>query len=130
MQVITTKELAKRADAYAKAKAERLVADKIAAALKAEESKLKTFLMETMVEQGLTAIGGAIVRLELDSEPVQEPVVEDWPKLYKYIQKTGDFSLLEKRIGKAAVKEQWENGKKLPGVGSFPVWKLHEHIVK
>jgi hypothetical protein len=127
---ISTKELAKRADAYATIKAQRLAADKAAAALKVEEAKAKAFLMETMLAQEVTAIGGAIIRLELDSEPVQEPVVEDWPKLYAYIKKTGDFSLLEKRIGKAAVKEQWENGKKLPGVGSFPVWKLHEHAVK
>lgn len=127
---LTTKELGKRADAYATLKAQRLAADKVAAALKAEESKAKAFLMETMLAQEITAIGGSVIRLELDSEAVQEPVVEDWTKLYKYIQKTGDFSLLEKRIGKAAVKEQWENGKKLPGVGSFPVWKLHEHAVK
>jgi hypothetical protein len=127
---ISTKELAQRADTYAKIKAQRLAADKTAASFKIEESKAKAFLMETMLAQGITAIGGSVIRLELDSEPVQEPIVEDWPKLYAHIKKTGDFSLLEKRIGKAAVKEQWENGKKLPGVGSFPVWKLHEHAVK
>lgn len=126
---LTTKELAKHADAYATLKAQRLAADKAAAALKAEEGKAKAFLMEQMLENGLSSIGGAIVKLELDAEPTQEPVVEDWPKLYAYILKTKDFSLLEKRVGKAAVKEQWENGKKLPGVSSFPVWKLHEHKV-
>ena len=86
--------------------------------------------MAEMQEQKITAIGGARVRLTLDATPTMEPMVKVWSSVYEYILETKDFSLLEKRIGKAAVKERWENGVIVPGVEKFAVYKLHESEVK
>ena len=57
-------------------------------------------------------------------------MVKDWAAVYAHIVETKDFSLLEKRIGKAACKERWEQGVDVPGVEKFPVYKLHESEVK
>lgn len=117
-------------DDYWVTKKERMGADKVAAELKTKESQLKAQIMAGMQEQKLTAIGGARVRLTLDAEPTHEPTPKDWSKVYEYILETKDFSLLEKRLGKAACKERRELGVEVPGVVWFPVFKLHESEVK
>jgi hypothetical protein len=58
------------------------------------------------------------------------PTVQDWQKLWDHIVETRDFSLLEKRVGKAAVKEHWSADEEVPGVIKFPVYKLSKSEVK
>jgi hypothetical protein len=124
------KLLSTLADDYWVAKKARLAADKTAEMLKTKESALKAEIMEIMRLQNLSALGGELVRLTLDTKPTDEPMVKDWSKVYAYILETKDFSLLEKRIGKAATKERWEQGVDVPGVEKFQVYKLHESEVK
>lgn len=127
---LSASELADVADIFFATYKERLAADKAAAALKADEVNATRVLLEQMQRQGLTAIGGKRVRLGMDPVPDNQPHVTDWPKFYAYILKTKDFSLLERRPGKAAVKERWEDGKVVPGVEKFPVFKLTKSEVK
>jgi hypothetical protein len=51
-------------------------------------------------------------------------VVEDWPKLYAHIKKTGEFELMQRRLGETAVKERWDADKQVPGVGRFTAKKV------
>jgi len=44
------------------------------------------------------------------------PRAADWPKVHAFIQKTGRFDLLQKRLGEAAVKDMWDQGDDVPGV--------------
>lgn len=53
-----------------------------------------------------------------------EPVAENWPKLYKHIQATGDFELLHQRIASRAWAERIAAGKQVPGIGSVEVEDL------
>ena len=122
--------LAVLADHYWDTRQRRLAADKVAAALKVTENKAEATLVAEMRAQGLTAIGGALVRLALPLEPVYEPAVEDWAVLYEHILAHKDFSLLEKRIGRASVKERWAASVIVPGVTRFPVYKLSKSEVK
>lgn len=122
--------LAKMADEYWRALQERLAADKEAAKLKGYESRLQATLLQQMRMQGMTSIGGKLVRLSLNNEPDYVPVVEDWEKFYAHILSSKDFSLLEKRVGKAAVKERWDSDVQVPGVGKLPVYKLSKSQVK
>jgi seryl-tRNA synthetase len=54
-----------------------------------------------------------------------KPSVHDWDAFYRYIQETGDFSLLQKRPGEGAVKEHWDHGEEVPGVEPFHLVKLN-----
>jgi hypothetical protein len=128
--VYTATELAEMGDLYWKTYQERLAQDKVAAALKTEESKLSALLIAQMRQQGLTSIGGKLVRLAINTIPDQVPVVTDWQAFYDYILETKDFSLLERRIGKSAMKERWSNDVEVPGTDAVPVYKLSKSTVK
>lgn len=124
---LTVKELAAIGDAFWETQVERLKADKVAEALKAKETLYQSCVIEQLRKQELSAIGGTAVILELKKD--DQPKVEDWVVFQKYILKTKDFSLLERRPGKAAIKERWEDGKEVPGVSRFPVYKLSRRKV-
>jgi hypothetical protein len=55
---------------------------------------------------------------------VAKPAVTDWAELYQHIAETGNFDLLQRRVGEAAVKLRWEDGEAVPGIVSYPVEKL------
>lgn len=128
--MLTGTELSALADKYWNTRQERLAADKVAAELKTLESKCEAQLIAEMREQQLTAVGGQRVRLTIPTTPDYVPTVEDWGVFYEHILETKDFSLLEKRVGKAAVKERWGQDEIVPGVTKFPVYKLSKSEVK
>jgi hypothetical protein len=127
---MSPEELSALADHYWSTRTKRLAADKVAAEFKTEEAKTEALLISEMRSAGLTAIGGQLVRLALPVEPDYAPAVTDWQKFYDYIVETNDFSLLERRVGRAAVKERWLADEQVPGVDRFPVWKLSKSEVK
>jgi hypothetical protein len=126
---LSAKELGVLADVFWATKNKRLAADKVAKALKTEESTLEAKLIEQMLRTSISSIGGKTVVLGLPT-PTQEPVVSDWAEFWQFIKATDDISLFEKRPGRAAIKERWENGETIPGVGKFPVYKLSKSGVK
>lgn len=127
--MLSAKELGAMADQYWEIKNKRLAADKVAAAFKLEESKLAALLIQEMREQEISGVGGQTIRLAMDS-PTMEPVVKDWTAYYQYIVDNRAFELLERRPGRAACKERWEQGVEIPGVEKFPVYKLSKQGVK
>lgn len=122
-------ELSALADHYWTTREQRLAADKVAAELKTEESRAEALLIQEMRANNLTAVGGQKVRLSIPTVPDMVPTVTDWEALRAHILKTGDFSLLEKRVGKAAVKERWDADVDIPGVVGYPVFKLSKSKV-
>lgn len=127
---MTATELAALADHYWLTREKRLAADKVADALKAEETRTEATLIKEMQEQKITAIGGSVVRLAIPTVPEYVPAVKDWDAVYKHILETGDFSLLHKRVGATACKERWDAGEEVPGIERFPVYKLSKTGVK
>jgi hypothetical protein len=119
----TAAELAQMADLWFATRAKRLDADKVAAALKTEESALEASIIDQMLKSQLSAVGGKSVITFLP-EPKLEPVKKDWAAFWAYVMETGDSSLIEQRVGRAAIKERWANGETIPGVASFPVYRL------
>jgi hypothetical protein len=57
-------------------------------------------------------------------------VVENWEEFYKYIARTKKFELLQKRLGEGAAQELIDDGKKVPGLGTFTVVKVSLTAVK
>lgn len=99
----------------------RLALSKIVEAVKAEEQRITDHIIETV-----SIDEGGVVGKRFKAVIVREntPVVEDWDALYAHILKKKEFDLLNKALNRAAVKERAENGKAVPGVGSFQTKKL------
>lgn len=51
--------------------------------------------------------------------------VTDWDKLNAYVKKTGYFHLYQKRLSDPAVRELFEQGKKIPGCEPFTKRRLN-----
>lgn len=124
------KTLAAAADKVYELREERLGFSRQADAIKAEEGFLREHLIEHIPKGDATGVVGKVVRVVIKSDVV--PVAEDWSAIYKSIvdtylahvkKKTGQqdaaFALLNKALNSASVKEQWEAGKAIPGVGKF-----------
>lgn len=126
---LTATELGELADIYHEVRADRLIADKVAAGFKAEETLSEGLLIQQMQKQSITAAGGKSLRVGL-SKPDYVPHVVDWDKYYSYIHENKAWEMLERRPGKAACRERWEAGIQVPGVEKFPVYKLTRNEVK
>lgn len=88
-------------------------------AIKAHENAIKEKLIEELPKDDAQGVTGKLARVTIKTKKVG--TVKDWSALYEYIRKKKDFSLLQRRLSDAAVKEQWEAGKKIPGVEPFNV---------
>lgn len=84
-----------------------------AEAIEKDEAKLKEHIIAN-VPKGDTGASGKHHRVTVETKPIVK--VEDWEKVYAYVRKNNDFSLLQRRIGEARLKEIWDDGKKVPGV--------------
>ena len=126
---VAAKDLGRLSDYFWDIKQKRLKADKVAAALKTLESGCEAKLIEQMLRQEISAVGGGDVIFTMGA-PTQEPVVNDWIEYWDFIKKEDDMSLFERRPGRKAIKERWEAGEVIPGVSKFPVYKLSKQGVK
>jgi len=103
----------KMRDARSKLKKEFDEAD---SALKADQEVLQLELLRLMGEYKVDSLKtkhGTVY-----TESLLKPSVQDWDALYKYIQTTGNFDALERRVKTAFVKEYMETteGDLPPGV--------------
>jgi hypothetical protein len=80
--------------------AQRLAADKEARELASTEAKLKQELINFMVEQDVKSIGSESYMFSV-KEKTRVNVV-DWQQVYDYIQETGEWDLMYKRLNEAA----------------------------
>ena len=87
--------------------------------LSAQETQLKNYIIDTLPKSDASGVAGKLCRVSVVTKKV--PQVKDWDAFYKHIKKSGEFELLSRSIGKAAIEERWEAGKKIPGVESFDV---------
>lgn len=111
------KTLGRAADKLYEIKQERLALQKEVDALKADEHTLREHIINTLPKSQASGVAGKLCQVSIVKKGV--PTVRDWDKLYKHIKKTGDFDLLQRRLSPPAVKERWEDQKKVPGVEQF-----------
>lgn len=109
-------------DAYHDVRELRLAIGKVMAEIEAEEKRILEHIIENV---DADAEGGAVgKRYKGVIKREDIPIVEDWDKFYAHIAKTKSFDLLTKAVGRAAIQERWEDGKKVPGVGAMTAKKL------
>jgi hypothetical protein len=85
------------------------------------EQKIETFLTEYIIHnlpKTQDVVGGKKATVTRFKKEILQ--VTDWEALYKYIKRTGFWSLLQKRLGEAMAKELMEAKKDVPGVSKFP----------
>lgn len=110
-------EIAHKVDLLYEARQARLEADKEAARLKKEETRLSNEVVQLMREHELYALGGNRCTVKVKVE--KKPTVADWSKLYEYIKEHDAFDLLHKRLTEAAVNLRVEDNVEVPGVGWY-----------
>lgn len=125
---IETLTLSELIDSWHTTRTNRLALQKQVEALEEAEKNLKAKIMEGMTEAGLTAAGGQLLRVSLETE--YQPTITDFGALSRYIKSHDAFELLHRRVNSAAVKERWDAGEEVDGVGKFPVPKLKTSVVK
>jgi len=86
------------------------------------EKELKRHLIDNLPKSDATGAAGKVARVQIEVEA--QPVVEDWDKFYTHIKKKGEFDLLNRAVNRAAVRERWDAGKPIPGVGKFNATKV------
>lgn len=111
------KTLGACADKIYELRDKRLAAQKLVDAIEAEEKALKEHVINTLPKSEATGVAGKMARATVITKKV--PQVKDWKAFYKHIKKTGDFDLLSRSIGKAAIEARWEAKKVVPGVEAF-----------
>ena len=116
------KTLAGVADLFYEIKQQRLAADKVADALKKQETFLSEYMIANVPKSQAGGVVGKLVVITLETD--FKPTVEDWPALYAYVKRNNAFELLQRRLGDGAVAERWAAGKTIPGVGKFTYTKL------
>jgi hypothetical protein len=109
-------------DSYIATRAQRLAKEKEAALIEEQEKDLQKLIIAKMRADGMTAMGAAngLVKLQTNIDPI----AVDWRALWDYIKANDAFELLHKRVTVTAVKEHWENGEEIPGVGRTETYKL------
>ena len=115
-------ELGNLADALHAKRADRLAADKIAAALKSDEYALQMQLISEMEENDLSSIGGTecIVKRTVK----QRAVAGNWTEIYQYILDHDAFDLLHKRLTDSAVLLRKDDGVEVPGIDLLDYSKI------
>lgn len=124
------KSLAAGADLLWQLQQKRSDAQKVADAIEAQEKAVKNWLIDNLPKSDASGVAGKLCRVTAVRKEV--PRVEDWSKVYAGIvsdyqrhakkkdgQQDGAFSLLQRRLGEGAVKEMWEAGLAIDGVGKF-----------
>ena len=111
------KALGACADKLFELRNKRLAEQKKVDEIAAEESALKNHIIENLPKSEASGVAGKLARVTVVTKQV--PQVKDWDAFYKYVKKTGSFDLMQKRLTDAAIKERWEAGKEVPGVGHF-----------
>ena len=117
-----TLELTALIDNYCELRDTRLAAQREVDQIARQETEAKQTLIKALQSQELSAAASAkyLVKYKLEDKPI----ASNWDDIYRYIQDTGSFDLLQRRLLESAVKARWEDDEELPGITTYPVDKL------
>jgi hypothetical protein len=107
---------------YISLRAQRIVKEKEAAEIQELEEDLKKTIISKFREGDIKAMGSTNGLVKMMK--TEEPVANDWLAVWEYIRENDAFELLHRRLTNTAVKERWDAGIEIPGVGRTDVYKL------
>jgi hypothetical protein len=91
--------------------------------IEAEYKTLEELLMEKLEAEGSDKGAGKTASASISRSVVGN--VTDWEKFNAFVKKTGFFHLFQRRLSDAAVRELFEQGKKIPGCEPFTKKRLN-----
>lgn len=108
------------ADLLYEVREKRLAADKVAAELKVEEERIKSYIIDNMPETDSGGIGKHH-KAQVVLKPKARVNPEKWDGFFGWVAKNKRFDLLQKRINDAAVLDTLNQPRapKIPGVERF-----------
>jgi hypothetical protein len=112
-------ELGALVDSYDGMRARKTALTREVDDLASDIARARKLILAALEFQGVTSIGGSIARCTIISKTV--PNVVAWDELYEHIMRTGEFDLLHRRVGEAAVKERWASGVEVPGISAVDI---------
>lgn len=86
-------------------------------------SAAETELIETMTANGVDKMTGKLASVSISTSIVAS--VGDWDELWKFITKTKNTQLVQRRVSDPAYRELLEMGKIVPGVTPFEKQRLN-----
>lgn len=122
------KSLALCADMLYTLRDERLAVSKQAAAIGEKESILREYLINNLPKSNASGISGKVANVTISTETV--PSVSDKKKFLAYVKRTGAFDLITSSMNTKAIRDRWDDGKSVPGIGQFNVVKVSVTKVK
>ena len=91
--------------------------------IEAEYKDLEELLMQKLESEGSRTGAGKTATASISHSVVGN--VTDWEKFNAYVKKTGFFHLFQRRLSDTAVRELFEQGKKIPGCEPFTKKRLN-----
>lgn len=118
----TRNEIEAAVKEWREVRAERLHAEKVAAAIKTRETFLKEFIVAAMTTQKYEGIvrDGRMTYVRTN----QVPSATDRAAFEQYILETRDLSLLQFRPSVGAIKERLDAGVNVPGIEMIDTFDL------
>jgi hypothetical protein len=96
--------------------------DAVIEEMKSRESEIKDHIINTFAKSDIDGAKGSICSASITRSVV--PHVKDWPLVYKFIEKTKAWDLMERRMNKTAFRDRLTEGVKIPGVEAFEMVDL------
>lgn len=116
------KTMAECADLAYQLRERRLEIQRSTKEIEEQEKLVREYLINNLPKSQASGVSGKVANAKIERETV--PTVTDKAKFLAYVKKTGQFDLITSSMNTRAVKERWDNKKKVPGVGEFQVVKL------
>lgn len=96
--------------------------------LESQYRELSEQILERLAEQGLPKASGRRATVSRSETLVGQ--LEDWEALTKYISRTKNYQLFERRISAAAFRELFEKKGEVPGIKPFTKVTLKHSSLK
>lgn len=91
--------------------------------LKAEYAAIEDSIINNFPKDEIKAMSFSCGSIRLEQTDI--PTIKNWDKVCSFAKEYGVFSIFQKRLSSAAVKEIMSEGRKIPGVTIF-----HKKVLK
>lgn len=110
------------ADAYHEVRELRLAMQKQVDDVQRREAEIREHIINTLSKSDDTGAAGLRYRAQIKMKVSYKAA--DWEKVWGFVQKTGRFDILQKRLGETAVADTYAAGETIPGVERVNVPEL------
>lgn len=92
----------------------RLEVEKTVKNYKTQEAALRIQIIRTLGDIGLDGGKGTTATAAIVKDVV--PRVDDWDKVYEYIETHEAFEIMQRRVSATAIRDRWDAGEDIPGI--------------